>query len=144
MSGVFSTVWKTLLIWPACCGTLIFVLSIFDALKNESFDKFKVDPDWLLTPIFAYLMFWIPALVTAIAFCLIGIWRNGLPIWSVPISALLAFLVFYYYEYSTRPYFKSGITKGSLFLVTGIIVTTVCCYIVWRIVRKHWNQRSPA
>ena len=144
MSRVFSTVWKTLLIWPACCGLLTTVFFIFDAIQNGRFGKLMADPDWIIMPFFAYLMYWIPALVTAMAFCLIGIWRNGLPIWSVPISALLAFLVFYYYEYSTRPYFKSGITKGSLFLIAGIIVTTACCYIVWRIVRKHWNQRSPA
>jgi cobalamin synthase len=144
MSKVFATVWKTLLIWPAFCGLLIAILSIYDAIQNGRLGKTMADPDWLLMPIFAYLMFWIPALVTAMAYCLIGIWRNSLPIWSVPISALLAFLVFYYYEYSTRPYFKSGITKDNLFLVAGIIVSAACCYFVWHIVRKHWNQRSPA
>ena len=141
---MFSTVWKTLLIWPACCGLLVAVFSIADAIQHGRFGKFVTDPDLIGLPLFAYLMFWIPALVIAMAFCLIGVWRKGLPVWSVPISSLLAFLVFYYYEFSTRPYFQSGITKSSLFSILGVIVSTVCSYVVWRMVRKHWNERSSA
>ena len=144
MSRVFSTVWKTLLIWPACCGLLTTVFSIFDAIQNGRFGKLMADPDWIIMPFFAYLMYWIPALVTGTAFCLIGVWRKGLPVWSVPISALSAFLVFYYYEFSSRPYFQSGITKSTLFSIMGVIVSTVCSYVVWRFVRKHWNERSSA
>jgi hypothetical protein len=142
MSRVFSTVWKTLVIWPACCGLFTVVFTIFDAIKNERLVKFLADPDWLIMPLFAYLLYWIPALVAAIAFCLIGVWRNALPVWSVPISALLAFLVFYYYEFFTRPYFLSGITKSSLVLIMGVIVSAASSYIVWCIVRKHWNELS--
>ena len=140
MSRVFSTVWKTLLIWPACCGLFTAIFSILDAIKNERLGKFLADPDWLIMPVFAYLLYWVPALVAAITFCLIGVWRKILPVWSVPISALLAFLVFYCYELLTRPYFQSGITKSSLILIMGVIVSAACSYIVWRIVRKHWNE----
>jgi uncharacterized membrane protein len=140
MSRVFSTVWKTLLIWPACCGFLTTVFFIFAAIKNERFGKFLADPDWLVIPVFAYLLYWIPALVVAITFCLIGFWHKNLPVWSVSISALLAFLVFYCYEFFTRPYFQSGITKSILLSIMGVIVTAACSYIVWHIVRKHWNE----
>jgi membrane protein required for beta-lactamase induction len=143
MRQMFSTLWKTLLIWPACCGGITLVFVVVHSIYEGKLSHLMSDPDWALMPVFTYLMYWMPALVAGTVFCLIGFWKKALPVWSVPISALLAYLVFYTYEAVTRPYFQSGITKTTFFSVLAIFVSTACSAVVWRVVRKHWNKLSP-
>lgn len=143
MKRVFSIIWKTLVIWPAGCSFLIAVFSVLDAIQMGKLTGFMSDPDLVLIPLFSYVMFWLPALVAGITFCIIGMLKNGLPVWSVPISALSAFLVLFAYEVSARPYFQSGVTKNTLYSIMAIFAFTACSYVVWWVVRKHWNEFSP-
>jgi hypothetical protein len=142
MKRVFSTIWKTLLIWPACCGILVTVFFMLDEFRKGRFIEFVTDRDLVLVPLFAYVLFFIPAIVTGIAFSLIGILHKSLPRWSVPISVLPALAVLLVYEFSIRHHFEFRAHPSDMIFypIMAIPVSTACSYVVWRAVRKHWNE----
>jgi hypothetical protein len=142
MKAVFSTFWKTLLIWPVCCGLIATIATVARSIHDGKFNQVMADPDWLIAPLFAYFMFWLPALVTGIAFCLIGVLRKILPSWSVLVAGITAFLVFYIYEYFNRPYFKSGMTESTPLAATGLAIFAASSLLVWIVVRNAWSETA--
>jgi hypothetical protein len=146
MKRVFSTIWKALAIWPVCCGILVTVFFMLDEIQKGRFVGFVTDPDLILIIPFAYFLFFIPAIVNGIAFSLIGILNKSLPGWSVPASVLPPISVLLAYEFSIRHHweFRAHSSDFAFYTIMAVPVSTVCSYLVWRVVRRHWKEIAPA